>query len=188
MKFQAINNKVIKFFTLCLVIIFSTIAITSCTENTTITKQEILQAQEDWGNGIVAIGKCDTDGKNYRKAAKYVINNLYAYQSGQVLFKPTKASEIKFRTTKEGALSYFIGHNKSFPEDKGFALQPWIKVQFKNAAIYINGNVAMVMGKYLFTPLKGNVVIVEYTFGYVKDKNGKLKILLHHSSLPYTKN
>ena len=101
--------------------------------------------------------------------------------------QPTKAADIKFRTTKEGAISYFIGHNKNFPEDKGFALKPWTNVQFKNAATYINGNVAMAMGKYFFTPQKGDVVKVEYTFGYVKNDDGKLKIVLHHSSLPYTK-
>ena len=117
--------------------------------------------------------------------AKNLINTLYAYQTGQVLFKPTKASDIKFRTTKEGALSYFVGHNKKFPEDKGFALKPWTNVRFENAGIYINGNVALAMGKYFFTPLKGKAVKVEYTFGYVKKGDGSLKIILHHSSLPY---
>ena len=108
------------------------------------------------------------------------------YHTGQVLFKPTKAADVRFRMTKEGAVSYFIGHNKNFPEDKGFALQPWTAVRFKNAGVYINGDVAVAMGKYFFTPLKGNVVKVEYAFGYVKGRDGKLKIFLHHSSLPYT--
>jgi len=133
------------------------------------------------------IGKTYTNGQDYKKAAENLVDNLYAYQTGQVLFNPTKAADITFRTMEEGAISYFIGHDKNFPEDKGFALEPWTNVQFNNAAIYINGNVAMAMGEYFFTPQKGDVVKVEYTFGYVKNDDGKLKIVSHHSSLPYTK-
>ena len=158
-------------------------------EQSKITQAEVIEAQKTWGDAwgdaLVNLGKTYTDGRDYRKAAKNLVNTLYAYQTGQVLFKPTKASDVKFRTTKEGALSYFIGHNKNFPEDKGFALEPWTDVRFKNAGIYINGDVALAMGKYFFTPLKGAAVKVEYTFGYVKADDGSLKIILHHSSLPY---
>ena len=31
--------------------------------------------------------------------------------------------EQTFRTTREGALSYFIGHNEDFPQDGGFGLK-----------------------------------------------------------------
>jgi len=156
-------------------------------ERSEITKEEVVKAQKAWGDALVNLGKTYTNSQNYKKAAENLVDNLYAYQTGQVLFKPTKAADIRFRTKKEGAISYFVGHNKNFPEDKGFALKPWTNVQFKNAAIYINGNVAMAMGKYFFTPQKGDVVKVEYTFGYVKNDDGKLKIVLHHSSLPYAK-
>jgi len=156
-------------------------------ERSEITKDQVVKTQKAWGDALVNLGKTYTNSQNYKKAAENLVDNLYAYQTGQVLFKPTKAADITFRTTKEGAISYFVGHNKNFPEDKGFALEPWTDVQFKNAGIYINGNVAMAMGKYFFTPQKGDVVKVEYTFGYVKNDDGKLKIVLHHSSLPYTK-
>ena len=43
----------------------------------------------------------------------------------------------------------------------------------------------MAMGNYFFTGPDGKEVKVEYTFGYVKDSAGNLKINLHHSSLPY---
>jgi hypothetical protein len=152
-----------------------------------ITQEDVAKAQKAWADGLVNLGKTYTDGQDYQKAAEDLVDNLYAYQTGQVLFKPTKAADIKFRTTKQGAISYFIGHTNRFPEDKGFALEPWTNVQFKNAAIYINGNVAMAMGEYFFTPRKGDVVNVEYTFGYVKNNDGTVKIVLHHSSLPYTK-
>ena len=154
-------------------------------EQSKINKEAVIKAQKTWGKALVNLGKTYTDGGDYQKVAKNLVNTLYAYRTGQVLFKPTKASDVKFRTTKEGALSYFVGHNKNFAEDKGFALTPWTNVRFQNAGIYINGNVALAMGKYFFTPLKGEVVKVEYTFGYVKKDDGSLKIILHHSSLPY---
>ncbi|MCP4179114.1 MAG: hypothetical protein GY756_15245 [bacterium] len=150
-----------------------------------ITKSEVIKAQDEWASGIVAIGKAFTKDKNYTEVASNLIDNLYNYQAGEVLFNPTKTSKITFRKTKVGALSYFVGHNKNYPEDKGFALQPWTKVKFDNAGIYIHGNVAMAMGEYFFTPKVGEPVKVDYTFGYIKNKLGKVKIVLHHSSLPY---
>lgn len=183
MKSQSKRFRPLQIIIMCLIIIL-TAGIVHATDNE-ITKEDIIRVQEKWGKALVNLGKTYTDGGDYQKVAKNLINTLYAYQTGQVLFKPTKASDIKFRTTKEGALSYFVGHNKNFPEDKGFALTPWTNVRFKNAGIYINGNVALAMGKYFFTPLKGKPVKVEYTFGYVKKDDGSLKIILHHSSLPY---
>ena len=175
----------VKIFILGLAIIFTAGVVGA--EQIKITEEEVVEAQKDWGDALVNLGKTYSDGQGYRQAAEDLVDHLYAYQTGQVLFKPTKAADVKFRTTKEGAVSYFVGHDKNFPEDKGFALEPWTNVQFKNAAIYINGNIAMAMGKYFFTPQKGEGVKVEYTFGYVKNDDGKLKIVLHHSSLPYSK-
>ena len=39
--------------------------------------------------------------------------------------------------------------------------------------------------EYFFTTKDGQEIKVEYTLGYVEDKDGKLKINLQHSSLPY---
>lgn len=153
-----------------------------------ISKQEILDAQKAWGNGIVAIGESYSSGGDYRKVAEEHIDNLYAYQFVEVLFAPTKASEKQFRLTKEGALSYFVGGNKNFSEDKGFALQPWTNVRFENAGTSLHGNYAIAMGNYFFTPEQGEDVKVEYAFEYIKDKDGKLRIDMHHSSLPYANN
>ncbi len=69
-----------------------------------ITKDEIVAAQKAWGDGIVAIGAA----KDHEKAAMEVIDKLYGYDIGPVLFKPTKASMVEFRDTKEEALSYFV--------------------------------------------------------------------------------
>jgi len=185
MKTRIKSFQELKIIIMGLVIIFTAGIV--CAERNEISREEVVRTQKSWGDALVNLGKTYIDGQDYKKAAENLVDNLYAYQTGQVLFKPTKAADIRFRMTKEGAISYFIGHNKNFPEDKGFALEPWTKVQFKNSGIYINGNVAMAMGKYLFTPQKGDVVKVEYTFGYVKNDDGKINIVLHHSSLPYTK-
>jgi hypothetical protein len=154
-----------------------------------ITVQEIVEAQNVWGEGIVSIGNVFLAGGNYTKAAEDHIDALYGYNLGKVLFKPTLASENQFRLTKEGALSYFVGHNPKFAEDHGFAIRPWSKVRWERIGTHIEGNLAVAMGNYFFTPHDGgNEVKVEYTFGYTKDISGKLRIVLHGSHLPYTPN
>ena len=42
------------------------------------------------------------------------------------------------------------------------------------------------MGNYFFTDTDGNEVKVEYTFGYMLDDQGSLRINLHHSSVPFS--
>ena len=90
-----------------------------------ITEQEVVTAQKAWGNGIVRIGQAFANGGDYTKAAADHINRFYAYDLSLVLFKPTLASVDQFRASFDGALSYFVGGNPSYTEDKGFALKPW---------------------------------------------------------------
>lgn len=144
-----------------------------------ITKDMVTAAQQNWGNGIVAIGKAE----DARKAAKQHIDTYYAFDSGKVLFKPTLAAEDQFRGTKKEALSYFIGQDMK--EDSGFALAPYTNVRWENEDIIINDDSALAMGNYYFTTTNGDEVKVEYSFGYVLDDESKLKINLHHSSLPF---
>ena len=43
------------------------------------------------------------------------------------------------------------------------------------------------MGEYTFTDAaSGDKVNIYYTFGYKRNDDGKLRIYLHHSSLPYS--
>lgn len=150
----------------------------------TITKAEVLAAQKKWADGIVAIGKTYSEKGDYKARASKHIKELYAYSLTPVLFKPTLAAQDQFRETFPQALDYFIG--KDGTEDKGFAIKPWSKVRFGEQTITIDSDSALAMGNYYFTPATGgDEVKVEYTFGYIKDKNGKLRINLHHSSLPY---
>ena len=135
-----------------------------------ITKEQVLAAQDAWGNGIVAIGKGAQDAREF-------VNKMYV---AGALFKPTMAKEQPFRIKEDDAVSYFVGG--CCAEDNGFALKPWSSVRFINADIIINGNQALAMGHYFFTN-NGEETMVEYSFGYAL-VDGELKINLHHSSLP----
>ena len=150
-----------------------------------ITKEEIHLAQKKWGDAIIKIGKLKNSKTQYEQITDELLNELYGFDYGEVLFKPTKASEKQFRFDLNAAWSYFIGGNQDFSEDLGFALNPWTNVRFENAGYNISEKFALAMGNYFFTDLDGNETKVEYTFGYFKDKDGSLKINLHHSSLPY---
>ena len=145
-----------------------------------ISTAEVEAAQQGWGDGIVKIGQA----KDPKKAAIAHLKEFYAFENGTVLFKPTLASDDQFRGTQKEALSYFIGQDLA--EDKGFALAPYTKVRWENEGIITDGNSAMAMGNYFFTKTNGQEIKVEYSFGYVKNKYGEVKINLHHSSLPFS--
>jgi hypothetical protein len=151
-----------------------------------ITKDIVLKAQNTWGSGVVKIGALKDDRVACEKFANEFLNELYAFNNGLVLFKPTKCEIEQFRSSKAEALSYFIaGENRACKEDEGFAIQPWTKVRFENSNIILEENRAIAMGNYFFTDLNGDEAKVEYTFGY-KLIDGTLKIDVHHSSFPYT--
>lgn len=153
-----------------------------------ITETELAAARTDWGDELVAISVAfDSDGiEAATKIANRALDAVYDYEFGKVLFKPTMASgEQTFRTTREGALSYFVGHNPNFPQDHGFGLRSWREVTSETAASFMAGHIAMWMGSVTFIDKDGEVTIVDKSWGYRKDTGGTLRIVLHHSSLPY---
>lgn len=148
------------------------------------TRDQIDNAQQAWGDGIVAIATAHREGGDYVSIARNHVETLYAYGMGKVLFKPTLAAVEQFRPTFEQALSYFVASNNACPEDGGFAIKGWTKVRFENADVILNESMAVAMGNYFFTSPEGEEVKVEYTFGYVLDDTGKPRINVHHSSMP----
>lgn len=157
--------------------------------NTSISEAEVLSAQRGWGDALVAISSAHSQGglTAAKALAEKVIDSAYGYQFGPVLFKPTLTeSPQTFRITREGALSYFVGGNSAFPKDTGFALKGWTKVDVTNAAIFLAGDVATTMGHVAFTDKNGKVTTVDKTWQFKKDDAGKLRIVVHHSSLPYS--
>lgn len=148
-----------------------------------LTNADVEAAQKAWGEGIVAIAAEHTNGGDFKARATEHINTLYAYGESAVMFKPTLAAEDQFRETFDEALSYFIGTPDT--EDSGFAIKGWTNVRWESNGIYTNSESATAMGNYYFTGPDGNETKVEYSFGYMLGADGKLKINLHHSSLPY---
>ena len=156
--------------------------------STNITEEELAEARKIWGDALVAVSKAWEEGgiEAATKVANGALDAAYAYEMGPVLFKPTLASgEKTFRPTREGALSYFVGHNDAYPLDGGFGLKGWRTVVSETSASFIEGDVAMWMGWVTFTDKDGGVTKVDKSWGYKKDAEGTLRIVLHHSSLPY---
>ena len=154
-----------------------------------ITQAEVEAAHTAWCGALVAIAtENDTKGQPAAKElAKKVLDSAYGYGMGPVLFKPTLTVVPQtFRTTYDGALAYFVGGDKAYPNDTGFALKGWRKCETSNNTILITGNSALSMGNVTMWDSKGNVTKVDKTWGYARGTDGGLKIILHHSSLPYS--
>ena len=149
-----------------------------------VTVADVEGAQHAWGEGIVAIATAHSTGGDYVEVARNHVETLYAYGLTAVLFKPTLAAIEQFRPTFDQALSYFVASNNECSEDKGFAIKGWTNVRFENADVILEESTALAMGNYFFTAPDGDEVKVEYTFGYMVDSVGNLRIQLHHSSMP----
>ncbi|MCU0763134.1 MAG: hypothetical protein MUF76_09185 [Hydrogenophaga sp.] len=157
--------------------------------NQGITEAEVLAGQKAWCQALVDIST--THQRNGQAAAKAlaekVIDAAYGYQMGPVLFKPTlTVAPQTFRTTRDGALAYFVGGNAAFPNDTGFALKGWSGCEIANAAVFIAGDKATTMGNVNLTGPDGKITSVDKTWGFVKDDKGALRIVVHHSSLPFS--
>lgn len=156
-----------------------------------ITYDEVNAAQQAWCDALVKIGKLKEEGGDYKSYANEVLSTAYNYDYGKVFFKPTLAfGDQSFRNDKKGALAYFIGGDPDYPNDKGFALTPWVKAIYDNAGennegIQIYGSVAITMGNVWVTGKDGKEVMVDKTWVFKKGKDGKLRIIVHKSALPY---
>lgn len=156
-----------------------------------ITYEEVNAAQQAWCDALVKIGQLKEEGGDYKAFAQQVLSDAYNYDYGKVFFKPTLAfGDQTFRNDKKGALAYFIGGDPDYPNDKGFALTPWVKARYdnagaKNEGIQIYGSVAITMGNVWVTDKNGNEVMVDKTWVFKKGKDGKLRIIVHKSALPY---
>lgn len=155
-----------------------------------ITEADVSAAQQAWCDGLVKISKTAKEGGDAKAVAEQVLDDLYDYQEGVVFFKPTLAfGKNTFRPTRAGALAYFVGGNKEFPEDTGFALKDWVKVRYDNNAaekgMQIHGDIAITMGNVYLTNAQGEEVMVDKTFVFRRCKDGKLRLCVHKSALPF---
>ena len=159
-----------------------------------ISVTEVKAAQEGWCEALLAISKAHNDGgiAKSKPLAGEIIDAAYGYQFGPVAFKPTWAKgDTTFRETRSGALSYFIGGDPAF-DDSGFAIgtpgdnrSPWVKCVPEIFVIQSFGNTANAMGWVHLEAADGTMSKVDKTFGYLRDDNGALRIVVHHSSTPF---
>lgn len=151
------------------------------------SEDEIWGALNEWADGLISIRRAYKNGEDYTAVATRVIRQSYNYDEGLVLFKPTLSAEIPFRTTFEGALSYFVaGNPAAFPEDTGFALSPWKSVAFNLIGVIYLENRAIIQTKTTLTKEDGSPVVVHFSMSWTRSsKKSKLKLDLHHSSVPY---
>tara|TARA_B100001175_G_scaffold297144_1_gene286657 strand:- start:35 stop:478 length:444 start_codon:yes stop_codon:yes gene_type:complete len=133
-----------------------------------------------WKDGVIEIGRIHLEGGDYEKSAELFVSTHYAFDSEEVLFKPTFTKEVIFRNSKDLALSYFIGGEVA--EDKGFALKPWEEIRLEELNIIEQDNLMVAMGTLNFKPLNlGENTLIAFTFLLI-DTDDSLKIKVHHSS------
>ena len=153
-----------------------------------ILEKDISDAVSAQGDGLLEISNAyENRGiENATLVAEDMLDRLYGFNLGPVLFKPTLSGGSQtFRLTRAGALSYFVGQNPVYPQDSGFGIKFWRKVIAESSAVFIDETVAMWMGWVTFIDKSEQITKVDKSWGYKLDKQGKLRIVLHHSSLPY---
>ena len=154
----------------------------------TIKETDLTDAIAQWGKELIAISTTyEEEGiEQATSIASEMLDRIYGFEFGPILFKPTlSGGDQTFRTTKQGALSYFVGHDPHYPADTGFGIKFWREVKLETSAIMIEGTVAMWMGWVIFTDKERNMVKVDKSLCFRRTQSGELKIVLHHSSLPY---
>ena len=150
------------------------------TENNDINSIEVENFLNSWKDGVIDIGIAYQEGIDYREKARAFIETHYAFDIGDVLFKPTFTNDVVFRNNLEDALSYFVAGDIS--EDSGFAIKPWEEIKTSEINFILDHNLCAVMGVLHLKPLNSeNKTKIAFTFILVKD-NDKFKIKIHHSS------
>ena len=150
------------------------------TENNDINSIEVENFLNSWKDGVIDIGIAYQEGIDYREKARTFIETHYAFDTGDVLFKPTFSNDVVFRNNLEDALSYFVAGDIS--EDSGFAIKPWEEIKTSEISFILDHNLCAVMGVLDLKPLNSeNKTKIAFTFILVKD-NDRFKIKIHHSS------
>jgi hypothetical protein len=155
-----------------------------------ITEDEVGNMSTAWGDTLINISKT-YEGEGFDAAKNFTekaIDKFFCYHLGiPVGLKPSRSiAPQTFRTTPEAALAYYVGNNSDYPNDTGFALRGWVKVENYPATILLLGRIALSMGTELLTNKDGNVTLVDKTWGLLKEDNGNICIMIQHGSVPYS--
>jgi hypothetical protein len=155
-----------------------------------ITEEEVSNMNKAWGETLIGIGKTyEEEGFDAAKAlTEQALKNFFCYHLGiPVGLKPSRSiAPQTFRTTPEAALAYYVGNNSAYPNDKGFALKGWIKVENYPATVLLLGRMALSMGTEHLTDKNGNITLVDKTWGLMKEDDGNICIVIQHGSVPYS--
>lgn len=185
-----LKNKLTTSFFALFVLTLSVVII-SCNQSTDqlpiterITESEIKKIQNELSLSLIGIGNAYKNEGDYKATAVRHIERFYGFDDGKVLYKPYRTMNKPFRTTAEGALSYLIGDNAAFPEDEGFAIQPWIRIRWENAGIINDSNIAIAMGTAYFEHENGSETRKNYTLCFKRNPQGDLKIITQKTSSP----
>ena len=73
-----------------------------------ITKDQVINAQTEWGSGVVKIGSLKENRSDCENFTNEFLDKLYNFESGPVLFKPTKCAFEQFRPTKAEAKCHAV--------------------------------------------------------------------------------
>ena len=150
------------------------------TKHNDVNPNEVEDFLKSWKDGVIDIGIYYQEGNDYKEKARAFIKTHYAFDIGNVLFKPTYTNDVVFRNNPEAALSYFV--SGEFSEDSGFAIKPWEDIQASEINFLIEDDLCAVMGILNLKPLHSeNKTKIAFTFILVKGNN-ELKIKIHHSS------
>ena len=142
--------------------------------------EEVKSFLNSWKEGVIEIGRVFLDGGDYHSCAVGFLSKHYAFDTDEVLFKPTFTKEVVFRNTKDLALSYFV--KGDINEDNGFALKPWEQIELDELKVLEEENLLAAMGTLKFKPFNSEAIsLVAFTFCFIVIK-GSLKIKIHHSS------
>jgi hypothetical protein len=156
-----------------------------------IEEKDVQDAQKAWADGIVNIGKMHGSGKSadyIRAVSDELLDGQYAYKNVgadvKVLLRVSPAAgKTGVGLTRDDAFQYLFGQDPSNQEVRGFALRPWSGIRFENGGI-VRGETAMAMGRCFLTDNAAAETVAEFTFGYIRDNTGTVRINLQHLSMP----
>ncbi len=185
---QKINN----FFQGMIGLMLAALITTSCGETSIkykdlpirlISETEINSFQKSYGDSFNSLANAIEDESYYELKARDHIDQFYNFDDGRVMFKIGHESEQPFRYTADGLLSYLIGKNKDFPNDKGIAKEYWRKIEWNNLGITIEGEIAIVIGK---VSMENNEITSHqnYTMVLKRNRDGIIKLIAHKITFP----
>lgn len=129
-------------------------------------------AQHAYRNGLLEIGSASSAGKDIAAEIANFVESNYAFGLGSVIFKTTNGHErFTFASRPEDARKYFTNPLLQFVAD----------VKLENESIVSRGTQMFAQGRCVFTLINDMAKVVDFTFGYEFDVNGRISLFLHHS-------